>query len=138
MEQTTKLENIAPAIQEPFIVNGNKFAEAQVFRVLIIEDEPLVALQVENELEAIGHKVIGLAASVSRALSLVENSDFDVAFLDIRLGDTSSIKVAERLSNLAFHSYLVRALRITAYSRLICAIFQDSPSPMRLSAYPVF
>ena len=100
MEQITKLENIAPAIQEPSIVDGSEFAKAQVFQVLIVEDEPLVALQVKNELEAVGHKVIGLAASVSQALSLVENSDFDVAFLDIRLGDTSSIKVAERLSEL--------------------------------------
>jgi len=87
---------MAPAIQEPFTVDGNEFAEAQVCRVLIVEDEPLVALQVKNELEAAGHKVTGLAASVSQALSLVENSDFDVAFLDIRLGDTSSVKVAER------------------------------------------
>jgi PAS domain S-box-containing protein len=67
------------------------------FRVLIVEDEPLVALQVKGDLEAAGHKVVGLASSVSQGLTLADTSDFDVAFLDIRLGDDLSTPVAERI-----------------------------------------
>lgn len=66
-------------------------------RVLIVEDEAVVALQVKTDLETAGHKVVGLATNVEQGMDFAVNSDFDVAFLDIRLGEELSTPVAERL-----------------------------------------
>ena len=54
-------------------------------RVLLVEDEPLVALDVEAELAALGMKVVGPAGSVASAEALIAHGGFDVALLDANL-----------------------------------------------------
>ncbi len=71
--------------------NGRKL------RILIVEDEAVVALQVKNDLEAAGHKVVALATNLMQGLQLADSSEIDVAFLDVRLGDDLSTAVAENL-----------------------------------------
>lgn len=66
-------------------------------RVLIVEDESLVATMVEDYLLDVGYEVIGPAGTVDAALDLVEHVDFDVAVLDINLAGTRSYPVAEAL-----------------------------------------
>jgi PAS domain S-box-containing protein len=97
IEQLSKPGNPAPPAPVPFVVRPAGQAGIVPSRILLVEDEPLVALQVKNDLEMAGHHVTGLAASVDEALSSIENADFDVAFLDIRLGDSLSIEVAGKL-----------------------------------------
>jgi CheY-like chemotaxis protein len=54
-------------------------------RILVIEDEPLVSMEMESDLEAAGCDVIGPAATLDEAKTLVEDSDYDAALLDVNL-----------------------------------------------------
>jgi len=54
-------------------------------RILLIEDEPLVAMDVESTLTAAGCKVVGQAATLERAKQLIEESDCDAALVDVNL-----------------------------------------------------
>src|SRR5215831_6049262 len=54
-------------------------------RILLIEDEPLVAMDVESTLTAAGCKVVGPAATLERAKLLIEESNCDAVLLDVNL-----------------------------------------------------
>ena len=56
-------------------------------RIMIVEDEALLALELESEIEAAGHSVIGVAAASKAARQLVEEDRPDFAFVDIHLID---------------------------------------------------
>lgn len=66
-------------------------------RILIVEDEPLIAMMTEDMLEACGHSVAGVAATPDEARSAIDAGGFDAALLDIRLGETTSTDAADRL-----------------------------------------
>ena len=54
-------------------------------RILIVEDEPLLAMDIAEQLEDAGASVIGPAGNASAALSLIEHYRFDGALLDANL-----------------------------------------------------
>ena len=54
-------------------------------RVIIVEDEALLALDMEDQLLDIGCVVAGTAARLAPAITLAEEADFDVAILDMNL-----------------------------------------------------
>lgn len=56
-------------------------------RILIIEDEALVAMELRFMLEDLGHEVIGTAADARSARMLVAETDIDLALVDIHLSD---------------------------------------------------
>ena len=67
-------------------------------RVLIVEDEPLLAMALEENLAQLGHEVAGSAATVSQALSMLEEEQIDCALLDYSLSsETTSVPIAMRL-----------------------------------------
>lgn len=67
-------------------------------RVLIVEDEHVVATHVERSLIDAGYTVTGIAASGAEAASLAERAPPDVALVDIRLrGRAEGFAIAERL-----------------------------------------
>jgi CheY-like chemotaxis protein len=67
-------------------------------RVLIVEDELLIAMLVEQMAEDLGYAVVGPALTVDEALGLVDRETFDCAVLDMNLGHgISSAPVAEAL-----------------------------------------
>ena len=67
-------------------------------RILIVEDEMLIAMLVEQMAQDLGYDVVGPALTVGEALSLMEREDFDCAILDMNLGHgVSSTPVAEAL-----------------------------------------
>ncbi|QCI93807.1 response regulator [Novosphingobium sp. EMRT-2] len=67
-------------------------------RVLVVEDEPLLAMMLEESLADLGHEVIGPAASAEHALSLLTDNPVEAALLDFSLGsDGNSVPVARQL-----------------------------------------
>jgi len=67
-------------------------------RVLVLEDEPLLAMLLEQNITELGYSLAGSAATVSQALALLEEREIDCALLDWSLGDnTTSLPVARRL-----------------------------------------
>jgi DNA-binding response OmpR family regulator len=69
-------------------------------RILVVEDEALVAMLVEDGLTEAGAKVIGPARSVDEAMTLIETSEVTAAVLDVNLGGERVTPVAERLSRM--------------------------------------
>lgn len=68
-------------------------------RVLIVEDEALLAMEMEALLEEEGHLVAGWAVSSREALDLLETTEADIAFVDVHLVDgPTGIEVAERMA----------------------------------------
>jgi CheY-like chemotaxis protein len=66
-------------------------------RVLVVEDEAMVAMLVEDMLTELGHSVVGPAMRLDRALPLAREAEFDFAILDVNLGGQLSYPVAEVL-----------------------------------------
>ena len=59
-------------------------------RVLVIEDEALLAMELEALIEDAGHEVVGWATSADDARVLVDEVEADLAFVDVHLRDGSS------------------------------------------------
>lgn len=68
-------------------------------RILIVEDEILIALELESLLQDEGHAVVGLAATCDEAVDLGERLDPNLAFVDIHLADgPTGVEVARKLA----------------------------------------
>jgi DNA-binding response OmpR family regulator len=65
--------------------------------ILIVEDEPLIAMMLEDFLESLGHSVAGTCDTVECALDKVEQGGFDLAILDVNLKGENVWPVASRL-----------------------------------------
>jgi CheY-like chemotaxis protein len=68
--------------------------------VLIVEDDPIIALDFEDTLLGFGVKTVRSAGSVARALALIDQQAPDFALLDVGLIREKSFAVAERLDAL--------------------------------------
>ena len=67
-------------------------------RVLVVEDEPVVAMCLEDILDSLGCVTIGPASRLAEGLALAEASGLDAAILDINLGGSDrSVAIAETL-----------------------------------------
>ena len=66
-------------------------------RVLVVEDEALVALQLQNDLQQAGHHIVGPARSLKHGLMLASQEHIDAALLDVRLGRETSAAIADQL-----------------------------------------
>ncbi|PWC79934.1 regulator [Azospirillum sp. TSH64] len=66
--------------------------------VLIVEDEPLIAMSLEDALIDQGVACLGPAGSVSAALDMIEAGGFDIALLDVNLRGERVDAVADRLA----------------------------------------
>ncbi|MGH6956540.1 MAG: response regulator [Caulobacteraceae bacterium] len=70
-------------------------------RLLVVEDEALVAMELEDMLGGMGCVVVDVAGTVSRGLALAgdEAVPLDGAILDVNLGGEQVFPVAERLAS---------------------------------------
>jgi CheY-like chemotaxis protein len=68
--------------------------------VLIVEDDPIIALDFEDTILGFGVKVVRTAANVARALDLIADRVPDFALLDVSLTREKSFAIAERLQAL--------------------------------------
>lgn len=72
-------------------------------RVLLVEDQVLIAMSLEAELKDFGYEVPGIAADVATALRLIEAESPDLAVLDVNLGREDSLPVARVLQARGVH-----------------------------------
>ena len=71
-------------------------------RVLVIEDEAMVAMMIEDFLEDLGCRIVASAATADEALALAKTCDIDFALLDVNLGDgKTSVEAANTLRDRA-------------------------------------
>lgn len=72
-------------------------AEKDVRRILVVEDEFLIAEDIASILEVLGYQVVGPAPTVPAALGLIAREKLDLALLDVNLGRTTSAPIAAEL-----------------------------------------
>ena len=72
-------------------------ADGQKRRVLVVEDEALVAMLIEDMIHDSGDEMVGSACRLSDALVLAQETQADVALLDINLGGALAYPVADVL-----------------------------------------
>jgi CheY-like chemotaxis protein len=110
---------------------GREIAEQVATDVLIIEDEPIIALDIETLVQELGHSVTGIARTHKEAVALVAQKRPGLVLADIQLADGSSglEAVAEILQSID-----LPVIFITAYpERLLTG---DRPEPAFLITKP--
>ncbi|QNM83047.1 response regulator [Sphingomonas sabuli] len=68
--------------------------------ILVVEDEPLIAMMLEDFLETLGHTVHTTCDTVKCAIDAIDETkqgDVDVAIIDVNLGGETAWPVAQRL-----------------------------------------
>lgn len=67
--------------------------------MLVVEDEPMIAMMAEDMLDAVGCTVVGVAENVDDAMVAIAREDFDMALLDVNLRGETSMRVARALKD---------------------------------------
>ncbi|WP_373636724.1 response regulator [Yoonia sp. BS5-3] len=67
-----------------------EIAKSIAGRILVIEDEAMIAMDLQDIVEEMGHSVTGMAATHSQAITLAQSTKPDLILSDIQLGDGSS------------------------------------------------
>jgi len=130
-EAATVLEIDVPTLRHLVEDAGRELAAEIATDVLIIEDEPFIALDLEGLVESLGHRVTGIARTHSEAVSLAKRKAPGLILADIQLADGSSglDAVNELIENVE-----VPVIFITAYpERFLTGV---RPEPAFLIAKP--
>lgn len=67
-------------------------------RVLVVEDDPMVAMLLVDMLEEIGCEIVAVASHLEDALENAQRLSFDLAILDVNLEGANTFHVAELLA----------------------------------------
>jgi len=99
-------------------------------RVLVVEDDPLMAMDLEESLAEAGAAVVGLCRSVDEAMARTDVDDFAVAVLDFCLGSDTASPVARRLARrgVPFVLYTGASRRDPSLAEWACPIVQKPAS----------
>ncbi|SFR39667.1 response regulator [Litoreibacter janthinus] len=90
-EQVAEVMGVAQAEAEELVIIANREMLASVTgRVMIIEDEPIIADDIEAIVEQLGHEVVGIARTRGEAVKLGKEEQPDLILADIQLADNSS------------------------------------------------
>jgi len=71
--------------------------QKSVRRILVVEDEPFIAMGLEQLLPRLGYKVVSVASHLRDAVTKAEAGGFDLAVLDVNLAGELSYRVADIL-----------------------------------------
>jgi DNA-directed RNA polymerase specialized sigma24 family protein len=110
---------------------GRELAADMATDILIIEDEPLIAMDLESLVEGLGHNVTGVARTRTEAVKLAATKRPGLILADIQLADGSSGLDAV---NDLLKSFEVPVIFITAYPERF--LTGERPEPAFLIAKP--
>lgn len=120
-----------PEIRKLVDEAGRELAADMATEILIIEDESVIAMDLESLVEGLGHSVIGIARTHKEALKLAETKRPGLILADIQLADGSSGLDAV---NDLLKSFSVPVIFITAYPERF--LTGERPEPAFLIAKP--
>jgi AmiR/NasT family two-component response regulator len=81
-------------------------------RILIAEDDPLVAVTLSDQLSELGHEVVAVASDGEEAATMTRQEQPDLVMLDIKMPNRDGISAAEEISR----EFDLPILMLTAYS----------------------
>jgi CheY-like chemotaxis protein len=85
----------------------------RIKRILVVEDEFIISMEIQDRLQNLGHVIVGAASSSENAISIYEKNNPDLIFMDIQLqDDVDGIETASHIR--AFSN--VPIIFLTAYS----------------------
>jgi len=76
-------------------------------RILVVEDEAIIAMLLEDMLADFGCEVVGVVPTIETALAAVRDQPVDGALLDMNIHGESTVRVAEELAGRAIPFLLV-------------------------------
>jgi CheY-like chemotaxis protein len=94
-------------------------------RVLIVEDETLIAMLIEDMVIELGHRVVAVCARLRDGLEKATGLDFDLAIVDVHLPDGISAPI-------------VSALDGRSVPCVISSAYRDIPAPVYANRSRVF
>jgi CheY-like chemotaxis protein len=90
---------------------------------MLVEDEALVAMELEDLLAELGCAVVCRAATVAQAMEHAKSAEIDAAFLDVNIGGSEVYPVADKLADRK-----VPFIFLTGYGgRAINVAYRDNP-----------
>ena len=97
--------------------------------ILIVEDDPFIALDLQDTFENAGFEVCGPVSSVTSGLKVLEKKRPDVAMLDFNLGTETSLPIAEQLQmiNIPFAFLSGQIVSVIKLATDISGIFIAKP-----------
>lgn len=124
VEETAAILEIAPEKAENELVAARiELNDQAATSVLIIEDEPIIALDLSGIVGDMGHDVVGIAATRDEAIALAAGNRPGIILADIQLGDGSS--GVDAVSEIQRSQY-VPVVFVTAYpERLLTGVRQE-------------
>ncbi|HEY0266650.1 MAG TPA: response regulator [Rhizomicrobium sp.] len=132
LEEAAFIIDESPEEVEAAILGAQKTIDSQLAsKVLIIEDEPIIALDLENLVTELGHKVVAIAATADDAVAKAKSERPGLVLADINLGEGGSgiDAVSEILA-----SFDIPVIFITAYPEKL--LTGERPEPTYLIAKP--
>lgn len=87
-----------------------------IARILIVEDESIVQLDLQRRLERMGHHVVGMASRGEEAVALAVELEPDLVIMDVRLG--GSMDGIEAASRIQLHRN-TPVVYVTAYAGIV-------------------
>jgi len=132
LEETAFILDESSEEVERAILEAQRTIDRQLAsRVLIIEDEPIIALDLENLVTELGHKVVATAATRDEAVSKALSERPGLVLADINLGEGGSgIDAVTEILN----SFNIPVIFITAYPEKL--LTGERPEPTYLIAKP--
>lgn len=130
-DAATILDVDIPTLRQLVEESGRELAAEIATDVLIIEDEPFIAMDLEGLVESLGHRVLGVARTHSEAVTLARAKRPGLILADIQLADGSSGLDAV---NELLRSFEVPVIFITAYPERF--LTGERPEPAFLIAKP--
>lgn len=132
LEETAAILDATPDEVEGAILDAQQTIDRQLAsRVMIIEDEPIIALDLENLVAELGHKVVATAATSDEAVAKAHSERPGLILADINLGEGGSgIDAVTEILN----SFDIPVIFITAYPEKL--LTGERPEPTYLIAKP--
>ena len=130
-EAGTILGDTAQGVEASIVDAQNAIEGELVSRVLIIEDEPIIALDLENLVTELGHEVVATAATAADAVKQARLKKPGLVLADINLGEGGSGIDAV---NEILASFDIPVIFITAYPEKL--LTGERPEPTYLIAKP--
>lgn len=109
-------------------------APRRPLRVLIVEDEAIIAMELEMLLEELGAQIVGTATSAAEAEAIVRAQRPDCVTMDISInGDRDGVNAAVKI----FEQYGVRSIFVSAYGNAATRARAEPANPLGWVRKPI-